>query len=333
MDKIKQRFILLLKAMGMGAADVIPGVSGGTIAFITGIYQRFIDALSNIDLLALKLFLTGKWMQLERKIHGFFLLTLLTGVLISVLTLAGLIQFLLAEYPLFIWAFFFGLIGASIVIVAKGIEKWNFLLLFWLIAGGVIAYFLTHSSIVHTPNTPLYIFFAGIISISAMILPGISGSYLLVVLDKYEFIIGIMSSITGVVKTGVPAMINGNFSLFLSEITDNNIHMLLYFYAGTFLGLVGFSKVLSWLFKKYYLATIALLTGFMAGSLIKIWPWKVTIETYIDRHGVEKPLLESNILPQFNQAETYLVILIMIIGFYIVWQIEYLSKIIKKDQN
>ena len=303
---IRDYLLLTLKGMAMGAADVVPGVSGGTIALITGIYEELIFSIKSINLKALKLLLSGRPAAFWKAINGSFLLSVLLGIAISIFSLAKGLTFLLHHYPILVWSFFFGLIVASAIYVARTIKAWNAGAVIAGIAGIVIAYFITVISPAEANTTWFYIFFSGMIAICAMILPGISGSFILVLLGMYQFILG--------------------------AVVDLNIPVLLVFVAGAAIGIIGFSNVLSWLLKKFHTLTIALLAGFMVGSLNKIWPWKEVTESFIDRHGEVRPLAEKNILPATyenltgNESLLWGAIFFLVVGFVLIFVIEAASK-------
>ena len=303
---IRDYLLLTLKGMAMGAADVVQGVSGGTIALITGIYEELIFSIKSINLKALKLLLSGRPAAFWKAINGSFLLSVLLGIAISIFSLAKGLTFLLHHYPILVWSFFFGLIVASAIYVARTIKAWNAGAVIAGIAGIVIAYFITVISPAEANTTWFYIFFSGMIAICAMILPGISGSFILVLLGMYQFILG--------------------------AVGDLNIPVLLVFVAGAAIGIIGFSNVLSWLLKKFHTLTIALLAGFMVGSLNKIWPWKEVTESFIDRHGEVRPLAEKNILPTTyenltgNESLLWGAILFLVVGFVLIFVIEAASK-------
>jgi putative membrane protein len=304
--KIKDYLLLTLKGMGMGAADVVPGVSGGTIAFITGIYEELIFSIKSINVYALKLFFSFKFAAFWKAINGNFLISVLLGIGISIFSLARGLEFLLHNYPILVWAFFFGLIVASAIYVARTIKKWKTGTIIAGIAGIVVAYLITVLSPAEANTTWLFIFFSGSIAICAMILPGISGSFILVLLGMYKFI--------------------------LSAVGDLNIPVLLVFMAGAAIGIIAFSNVLSWLLKNFHNLTIAVLSGFMVGSLNKVWPWKEVTQTFVDRHGEVRPLAEKNILPgtfeQITGSEAWLLgaILLAVAGFALIFVVEGLTK-------
>ena len=326
MNNVKEYSGYLVRGILMGAADVIPGVSGGTIAFITGIYEKLIQSLNEVDLTAFKYLFTLRIRKLIDKINGYFLLVLMIGVFVAVFSLASRIQYLLQNYSEAVWAFFFGLILGSVVVIAKHVKQWKISYILALIIGGTIAWWLSSTNVIRTPDTPLFVFFAGVISIIAMILPGISGSFILVIMDKYRYIIDIVAGIS----VGLKNMTYGLFSADLEMVGEawkNTEFMpLLIFELGTLTGIIGFSKVLNWLFEKFHTITIALLTGFLIGSLYKVWPWKVALQWYEDSKGVRHPLIENNILPSDYDRYFVLSIALAAIGFALVYVIELLSE-------
>jgi putative membrane protein len=292
--------------MAMGAADVIPGVSGGTIAFITGIYEELINSIKSINLTAFQLFFTGKFAEFWKAINGTFLVSVVLGIGISIFSLAKGMKFLLDHYPILVWSFFFGLIVASAIYVARSIKKWNAGAVISGIAGIIIAYYITIITPAEANTTYWFIFISGAIAICAMILPGISGSFILVLMGMYKFI--------------------------LEAVGNLQITILLTFLVGAALGIIAFSHVLSWMLRKYHNLTIAMLAGFMVGSLNKVWPWKEVTKTFTDRHGEIKPLVEENILPatfeQITGKEAWLAgaILLAIVGFVLIFIMEGITK-------
>ena len=298
---IKDYAMLMLKGMGMGAADVVPGVSGGTIAFIAGIYDELINSIKSINRESLTMLFTGKFKAFAKKINAPFLLALISGIAISVFSLAKLITWLLTEQPILIWAFFFGLVLASTWFVMKDIREWNVKTIPTFIAGAAIAYYITVATPADTPSNLLFIFCCGAIAICAMILPGISGSFILVLLGKYFYI--------------------------MDAVKTFDIVILAVFGAGAFIGITTFSRVLSFTLKRFRNMTLAMLTGFMLGSLNKVWPWKETTEMTING---ETFAAESNILPNVYVAEA---IGLMAIGFASVYILEKLSNKISQPKN
>lgn len=313
---IKDFAILYLKGMAMGAADVVPGVSGGTIAFITGIYQELLDTIKGFNLSLLKTLKTDGIKSTWNQANASFILVLLFGILTSVVTLAKGITFLLDTYPVLLWAFFFGLIVASTIIISKFIKEWNVKTIGSLLVGVAVAYYITVAAPSQIPDGLLYIFLAGCIAICAMILPGISGSFILLLLGAYATILG---SITG--------LVDGLKAADVQMVTDFGLKIGV-FMLGCVIGIISFSNFLSWMFKKAYSATMALLTGFMVGSLNKVWPWKETIEYRINSHGEQVPFLQSNVSPmKFEDisgepAQVGLAIGLCVAGFLMVFIME-----------
>ena len=285
--------------MGMGAADVVPGVSGGTIAFITGIYEELVYSIKSINLEALKLFFSGRWISFWKHINGNFLLAVFTGVFISVLSLAKVLEYLLEHQPIMIWSFFFGLILASSYVVSRKIQKWEYPKIIALVGGIGIAFYITSVTPTTTTDAFWFIILAGATASCAMILPGISGSFILLLLGKYAFA--------------------------LHAVNERVILDLLFLGSGALVGIVMFANLLSWLLKKYHDITIAVLVGFMIGSLNKIWPWKETLKTILVE-GEVKPLVEKNVLPSLNNVDDkfWMAILMVAIGIMLILVIELL---------
>lgn len=269
---------LVLKGMAMGAADVVPGVSGGTIAFISGIYEELIDSLKSINLAALRTLITRGPKAGWEAVNGNFLLALFAGIAFSLITLARLITYLLAHYPIQIWAFFFGLIVASIIYIARQLPVWHWRELAAVTIGTAIALAVSMAKPASLPGEWWMALIAGSIAICAMILPGISGSFILLLMGMY--------------------------SVFLEAIQRLDILLLLSFGAGCVVGLLSFSHLLSWLLKRFHNVTLAFLTGFLIGSLNIIWPWKQTLEFTLDRHGEQIPLVQENLWPATYQQLT-----------------------------
>ncbi len=285
--------MLLLKGMGMGAADVVPGVSGGTIAFIVGIYEELINSIKSINFSALKLLLTGHPIAFLKAINGFFLLSVVCGIGISIFSLAKLITWLLVNQPVLVWAFFFGLVLASTWFVSKDITRWRWGTWLAFIIGAVIAYYITIATPTETPTNLPFIFLCGVIAICAMILPGISGSFILVLMGKYFYI--------------------------MEAVKQLHFSILITFACGAIIGITAFSHVLSYALRKFHNVTLSVLTGFMLGSLNKVWPWKETVETFA---GGQKFTMENNVMPNEHILSA---IALMLLGFVIVWFLEYLS--------
>lgn len=250
----KDYILIFFKGIAMGAADTVPGVSGGTIAFITGIYEELITSISNVNFSILSTWKKEGFVAMWKKLNGNFIVTLLSGIAFSIFTLMRATRYMLENYPIIVWAFFFGLVLASIWYVGKQIKIWRPATIIALVLSSIIAYWITTISAVNgTDHSDLFLFFAGAIAVIAMILPGISGAYILILLGAYEEITHIIS--------------------------DFDFRRIFIVGAGIIVGLLSFSKVLKWLFSKYENLTLAALTGFIIGSLNKIWPWKEVLET------------------------------------------------------
>ena len=305
----------------MGAADVVPGVSGGTIAFISGIYQELIDSINNVNLSVLKTLkkdgLRAAWQQ----VNGSFLLALLTGIFISVLTFSKIITHLLADHPILVWSFFFGLIIASIVLIWKETSNWKLVDILALVLGIVISYYITIARPVSSPDSYWYIFLSGFIAIIAMILPGISGAFILLLMGSYETVIGTINKF----REGIV-----NFDM---EILGEAMVKLSVFAIGAIIGLKSFSKILHWMFEKHKNTTLALLIGFMAGSLNKVWPWKQVLETRVNSHGEVVPFIENSILPQNfdGNPQVMTAVILAVIGFVVIFGMEKMASKLGKN--
>ena len=267
MRKLKDYFIIALKGACMGAADVIPGVSGGTIAFIMGIYDEFVGSIARIDKSAVRLLFKGRLRDFWTHINGNFLLSLLTGIGFSVVALAGLMQMLLSHFPIQTWAFFFGLIVASSIIILRGVSGWRPKDVLMLVFGVVLGAVICTLSPTSTPDALWFVFLSGALAICAMILPGISGSFILLILGKYELI---MSAIAGAVFNvgALWGAQNADSAYFMESVA-----IVAAFLVGAVVGILGFSKFLNWLLSRWHRNVLIVMAGFIIGSLVKIWPW------------------------------------------------------------
>jgi len=289
-------FLVTLKGMAMGAADVVPGVSGGTIAFISGIYEELITSINNIDLSLFKTLkekgLKSAWKQL----NGNFLLALFLGIGISVLSLAKLVSWLLENKPILIWSFFFGLVIASILLVGKEVKKWNLATIVVMIIGAGVAYYITTLPPSDNVESLPFLFLSGAVAVCAMILPGISGAFILVLLGSY--------------KTIIDALHNLDFKI------------IAVVGVGAIFGLLSFARLLKWMFNHYKNITLALLTGFIIGSLNKIWPWKRVLET--KAIGKKIITIDENVSPFTFEGNNQLVyaLIAAIVGFSLIFILE-----------
>ncbi len=288
----------LLKGIAMGAANVIPGVSGGTIALITGIFERLINALKSIDIKAVRLLLKGKFRDFAEYIDLYFLIALFIGVGIAIISLARLFKFLFENYPVYIWAFFFGLVLASVVYVAKSVNKWSSSVAISFIVGTAIALTITFLKPGTENSGFVYLLLCGVVSICSMILPGLSGSFVLLLMGNYKLVM-------------------------VDAVNDMNIAVLMPVAVGAVVGLILFSHFLSWLLKNYHNQTIATLSGFILGSLGILWPWKEAIKQMFGEK--EKIIGYEWHLPQLN-SEFYFAVLYIVLGILTIALTELIAK-------
>lgn len=271
MNSVKKYGLTYLKGMAMGAADIVPGVSGGSIALIAGIYQNLLDSINSFNLENLLLLKSFEFKSFYVKVNGSFLLSLLLGILTSIFALSKVITYLMIEHPIPLWSFFCGLILVSAFLILKDINKWNIGVALAVIVGTLIAWWVTNLPPTTSPEAHWFTFVAGAIAICAMILPGISGSFILLILGKYEPI--------------------------LKAVSDKDVFTLALFASGCVVGILSFSRVVSFLLRKFHSTTIGLLSGFMLGSVNELWPWKIVTAWRTSSSGVQKPFLTENILP------------------------------------
>jgi putative membrane protein len=302
---IKEYVVIGLKGMAMGAADVVPGVSGGTIAFISGIYEELLTSISSVNLSLLKTLKSDGIKAAWKQVNGSFLLSLFVGIFISIISLAKAIKWMLENEPVLLWSFFFGLVLASVIYIAKQITKWKVLTFVLLVLGAGLAYYITTLNPMMTENSsPLFLFLAAALAICAMILPGISGAFILVLLGAYKPV--------------------------LAAVNNRDVTSVAIVFAGAIVGLLSFSRVLKWLFTNYKNFTLAVLTGFIIGSLNKIWPWKETLTWRTNSHGVEVPFNQQSVSP-FNIEGNHLLMasVLAVVGFGLILLLEKLA--VKND--
>ena len=318
--------LVALKGFTMGAANVIPGVSGGTIALVTGIYEELINSLKSFDKAAVKLLLKKDFSAFLYHINFKFLLFLGLGVATSIFTIAKLFAYLLEEHPVKIWAFFFGLIIASVYYVGKTVEKWNFSTSMFFLLGSLIALAIAFINPAPTLNgNYLFVFFCGIIGISGMLLPGLSGSYILMLLGNYKLL---MVDSINALSSALKMILSGDFS-FLQNNTqvEGLIHFGL-FLVGSVFGMISFSQVIAWIFNKYKNSTISILTGFVFGSLAIIWPWKnaITDPNTLNRHGEKMIVGYERFVPTSLDADTIYALICILLGVLCIWVVEKLAE-------
>ena len=316
---LKDYLVVSLKGIAMGAADVVPGVSGGTIAFISGIYEELISTINALDLNFFKEWKKEGFGNAWKKYNLSFLLALFTGIAISILSLAKIIKWLLHNEPLLLWSFFFGLVLASILYIGKQITSWNIKVFLSIILAAVVSYFVTIAEPIASPESLWYLLFCGFIAIIAMILPGVSGAFILLILGAYETFIGILNQF----REGLTTL---NF-----EMIWQAFYKIVIIGIGAIVGLKLFSKVLNWMFDKHKNITLALLTGFMIGSLNKLWPWKKVLSSRTNSEGIQVPFIEKSILPANFDGDPRIiwVLLFVSVGFLLILILERLA--IKKD--
>jgi putative membrane protein len=283
----------------MGSAEIVPGVSGGTIAFILGIYEKLIVSIKVVTGDAVKLLFQRKFKEMLLVIPWEFLVPLALGMFAAVFALANLMDYLLVEYPTFVWSFFFGLVLASIFLISRRVAVWNIKTVGVLLLSALISWLLMGLVPGQTPATLPAFFIAGVIAICAMILPGVSGSFLLLMMGKYQQL--------------------------LAAVTNADYIVLLVFMAGAVLGISVFSRILSWLFKNYENLVIASLIGLMLGSLRKLWPFKETVETTVDRHGEVIPLVTVNFLPTEISSEVVVAVVLCAVGIGLIILLNYFA--------
>lgn len=294
----KSSLRLFLTGMAMGTADVIPGVSGGTIAFILGIYEELINAIKSFDVQLVRLLVQRKITEALDHVPWRFLLALFLGIGTAIFSLAHLVSWLLENQPVYLFSTFFGLILASVVAVAATIP-WSLREGIAVVGGTIAALIIVNLVPLDMSHDPITLFLSGMVAIMAMILPGISGSFILLILGQYNHV--------------------------LNAVKELDIVTIAVVGAGAAVGLMGFARILSWLLKRYHEPTIAALVGFMVGSLWKIWPWKVVLETRLDRHGEEVPIVEANVLPAFASTEFLVALALCIVGFFVVCVLDHLQ--------
>ena len=290
---------LFFVGFAMGSADVVPGVSGGTIAFIFGVFEELVFSIKKISGDVLRSVLRLQIRKAIKDTPFGFLIPLAVGIFTAIFSLSSVISSLLQNHPVYIWSFFLGLMIASIWIVKDRVVKWNSKIYFSLLLGALFAYLLVGLVPVETPATLFAFFLSGMVAICAMILPGVSGSFLLIMLGKYSQVLS--------------AVVNREYIILLTVVL------------GAVVGLALFSRVLSWLFEKYHDLVVAALTGLMIGALRKIWPWKEVVETRINSHGVEVPLTEINYLPPSIDTQVIYAVGFMLLAVVIMFYLDSLQ--------
>ncbi len=309
---MKQYANYFFKGIAVGVANIIPGVSGGTIALITGIFERLINAIKAFDITAARLLFTGKWKAFARKTDFYFLLTLFVGIALAIITLARVFDYLFRDYPIYIWSYFFGLVLASIYFVAKTIERWSFVVILVFVLGTAFAIFVSLINPAAENSNFWYLFLCGIVAICSMILPGLSGSFVLILMGNYELVA-------------------------IQAINQREFSILLPVALGAIIGLIAFSHLLSWVFKNYKNQTIAVLSGFILGSLNVLWPWKTaeylknSAGELVLKHGTKVVARYASVLPVHFDKVFWIAMVIMALGILSITVIELIAG--KEAQN
>ncbi|MBP2830563.1 DUF368 domain-containing protein [Aquimarina sp. U1-2] len=312
---LKDHLGITLRGLAMGAADVVPGVSGGTIAFISGIYEELIATINTLDLTFFSIWKRDGFLSAWRHFNLSFLSFLFLGIVISILSLAKGIKWLLHHEPLLLWAFFFGLVLASILYIAKQITTWSAKVFIAIIGAAILSYLITIAEPLASPDNNWYLLFCGFIAIIAMILPGVSGAFILLILGAYQTFIDILNQLR-------EGLTNVN-----TELLSQAMIKLVMIAIGAITGLKVFSKVLNWMFKNHKNTTLAILTGFMIGSLNKLWPWKQIISWRTNSEGIEVPFLEKSISPTQYEGDPMIVwvFIFTAVGFLLIFILERLA--------
>ncbi len=300
----------------MGAADVVPGVSGGTIAFISGIYEELLESIDGVNLGFFRTWKTKGFKSAWQLVNGNFLLALLLGIGISIASLAKLIKWLLINEPVLLWSFFFGLVVASVIFIGKQVKSWNLGIIISLVAASALSYMITIAEPFASPESHIYLLFCGFIAIIAMILPGVSGAFILLLLGAYQTAIDTVND-----------FFEGLSSMNMNLLKEALLRILM-LGIGAIIGLKTFSKILNWMFKHHKDLTLAILTGFMIGSLNKIWPWKMVLSWRVNSHNERVPLLEESISPFNFEGDNQLAmaIVLMVIGYLTIAILERLGQ-------
>lgn len=304
---MKELINIFVKGFGIGAANVIPGVSGGTIALITGIFERLINSIKSFNLKALQLLLKGKFKEFFEYTDLIFIVTVFSGAIVSIFSLARLLEFLFKEYSVYVWAYFFGLILASVLFVGRKVNKYSVSVIFSFIIGTVFAVALSFINPATENTNFFYLILCGIVGVVSMILPGLSGSFILILMGNYQLVM-------------------------IEAVNEFDLKILFPVMIGIVLGLLVFSHILSYLYKKYRNITIATLTGFILGSLSVLWPWKTPV--YME-DSVGASLLKSNgepiilsydkYFPDTIDTEVLIALAVMLTGIFTIWAIEFIS--------
>lgn len=306
-----QYLIITLKGLAMGAADIVPGVSGGTIALIAGFYEELLETIDGLDFKFFKKWRENGFLTTWREYNLSFLLALGIGIVTSILLLAKVIGSLIDSHPILVWSFFFGLVLASILYLIKQLEKWNAAVIVSIVVASIFAFGISSLNPLTEIDSVWFLFVAGFIAIIAMILPGISGAFILILLGAYQPVINLINQLNQSIS-------EGDSTLLLQSISKIAVFLL-----GAAIGLKAFSRALTWMFNHHKNITLAILTGFMIGALNKIWPWKEVLETRLNSKGEEVPFIEQSVLPSnFVEPQLTSALICLVGGFLIIFILE-----------
>lgn len=331
---LKDKIFLVIKGLAMGAANKVPGVSGGVVAFVAGFYEEFIYSLQRVNKTAFKLLFKGQFKSFYKIINGPFLFLLFAGMIISYFSISKILDYLIDNYQLYVWSTFFGMILGSIYYINKDFKDWNTKTVTALIIGALIGISISFLDPAKENDNLFFVFFCGIISVSGMTLPGFSGSFVLILLGNYVLLL--VDSVNALYDT-MTDIFSGNFEFIKNEVRIRMLKVLVVFTLGSVAGLVTFSHALNYILKHYKSITMATIIGFIIGSLGVVWPWKNTIykiengTTILDTTG--KPIIENyqRFLPQVN-TETFIAIGYIILGISIVLALEWYGKHTKRHK-
>ncbi|MHA7943341.1 DUF368 domain-containing protein [Formosa sp. 3Alg 14/1] len=322
---LSDKIFLVLKGLGMGAANKVPGISGGVVAFVSGFYEEFIYSLQKFNGKAFKLLVNGRFRLFYQYINGKFLSLLFLGMIISYFSISKILDFLIQHYELFVWSVFFGMIIGSIYYISKDFEDWNYKTIIALLIGTVLGISISFLDPAKENDNLWFVFFCGIISVSGMTLPGFSGSFILILLGNYVLLL--VDSVNALYDT-IADIIRWDFSFMTNLARIQLLKVLAVFTLGSFAGLVTFSHLLSYILKHYKSITMASIIGFIVGSLGVVWPWKQTIyktlesgEVALDSTGSKVVTNYIRYIPDLN-SETLIAIALIIVGIGIVLMLE-----------
>lgn len=326
---LKDRIFLVIKGLAMGAANKVPGVSGGVVAFVAGFYEEFIYSLQRVNKKAFKLLINGRLKSFFRYINGKFLSLLFLGMIISYFSISKILDHLIAHYELYVWSTFFGMILGSIYYISKDFKEWNRTTILALTLGAIAGISISFLDPATENDNLFFVFFCGIISVSGMTLPGFSGSFILIILGNYVLLL--VDSVNALFDTIIDVF-SGNFEFIHNEVRVRLLKVLVIFTLGSVAGLVTFSHILNYILKHYKNITLATIMGFIIGSLGVVWPWKETIyKTHIDGSLIlnsgGKHIITNykRFLPELN-SQTYIAIVYIALGILIVLGLEWYGK-------